>query len=135
MPKKDLRVKTNLKDLEHVLVYSTDPKPLKGCVKCHEAIERCKCRPYSSEQIRIIKPSVRIEKKGRGGKVVTILSRLPTSESFLKALCASLKRSFGSGGTFYVSQDEGFVEIQGDWRNDILLTTQKYLEKLESSSD
>jgi translation initiation factor 1 len=58
----------------------------------------------------------RIEKNGRGGKVVTVIDQLPKNELFLKALTKELKSKCGSGGTYHMEGKEGLVEIQGDKR-------------------
>jgi len=53
-----------------------------------------------------------MEKKGRGGKTVTVVYGLPQNAEFLKALSQELKRACGTGGTVV----EGGVELQGDLR-------------------
>lgn len=55
---------------------------------------------------------LRIEKKGRGGKSVTVVDGLPRNDAFLRELCSELKRACGAGG----SVGDGAVEIQGDLR-------------------
>jgi translation initiation factor 1 len=64
---------------------------------------------------------LRIEKKGRGGKTVTVLSGFTHDRSYLEGLAARLKRSCGAGGTL----KDRVIEIQGDFRpraREILLT-------------
>ena len=56
--------------------------------------------------------ALRLEKKGRGGKTVTVVAGLPRNPSFLASLAAELKRACGTGGT----ATEDAVEIQGDQR-------------------
>ena len=56
---------------------------------------------------------LRIEKKGRGGKSVTVVYGLPRNAPFLKALAQELKRVCGTGGT----PAEDSVELQGDLRD------------------
>ena len=53
-----------------------------------------------------------LEKKGRGGKSVTVVAGLPRNAAFLASLAAELKRACGTGGT----AADGAVEIQGDQR-------------------
>jgi translation initiation factor 1 len=53
-----------------------------------------------------------MEKKGRGGKTVTVVYGLPQNREFLKELSQELKRACGTGGTII---DDG-VELQGDVR-------------------
>jgi translation initiation factor 1 len=55
---------------------------------------------------------MRMEKKGRGGKTVTVIYGLPDNAEFLKSLCSDLKKACGCGGS---TTDEG-VELQGDLR-------------------
>ena len=56
--------------------------------------------------------ALRLEKKGRGGKSVTVVANLPRNAEFLAALAAELKRACGTGGT----AADGAVEVQGDQR-------------------
>ena len=53
------------------------------------------------------------ESKGRGGKVVCVISGLPSAE--LTTLCKLLKRKCGSGGAVKGQN----IEIQGDHRDSI----------------
>jgi translation initiation factor 1 len=55
---------------------------------------------------------LRLEKKGRAGKSVTVVARLPRNAPFLAGLAAELKKACGTGGT---ATDDG-VEVQGDQR-------------------
>lgn len=54
-----------------------------------------------------------MEKKGRGGKTVTVVYGLPHNEQFLKDLSQELKKACGTGGAVV----EGGVELQGDLRD------------------
>ena len=54
-----------------------------------------------------------MEKKGRGGKTVTVVDNLPGNAAFLKELSQELKRVCGTGGTVL---EEG-IELQGDLRD------------------
>jgi translation initiation factor 1 len=55
---------------------------------------------------------LRLEKKGRAGKSVTVVDGLPRNASFVARLAKELKAALGTGGT----AKEGCVEIQGDHR-------------------
>ena len=70
--------------------------------------------PRAKEAIpnRIV-AKLRMEKKGRGGKTVTVVDGLPNNAAFLKELCQELKRACGTGGAV----DEGAIELQGDLRD------------------
>ena len=56
---------------------------------------------------------LRMEKKGRGGKTVTVVYGLPRNAGFLKDLTQELKRVCGTGG----APGEDSVELQGDLRD------------------
>lgn len=58
---------------------------------------------------------LRMEKKGRGGKTVTVVYDLPDNQPFLKELAAELKKACGTGGAVA----DNTVEIQGDLRDRI----------------
>lgn len=58
---------------------------------------------------------LRIERKGRGGKTVTVVYDLPRNEAFLKELGQKLKRECGTGGT--VTEDA--IELQGEMRDKV----------------
>jgi translation initiation factor 1 len=92
-------------------VYSTSVG--RTCPKCGWPERDCKCsRP--SEQAVPARPvaKIRLEKRGRGGKTVTVIDGLPQNGAFLKELSQELKRACGSGGSVF----ETGVEIQGDMR-------------------
>ena len=55
------------------------------------------------------------EKKGRGGKTVTLVTGLPGGARGLDALLKDLKQHCGAGGT----RDGAVLEIQGDHRERI----------------
>ena len=59
--------------------------------------------------------TLRVEKKGRGGKTVSVVHGLPQNDTFLKDLCQELKRACGTGGAVL----KGAVELQGDLRDRI----------------
>ena len=79
------------------LVYSTDVGRIKE--------ETTKDAPAGDGNVR-----VRPEKKGRGGKTVTVISGLPLTGNDLKAYAKKLKKRCGGGGAV----KEGNVELQGD---------------------
>ena len=56
---------------------------------------------------------LRMEKSGRGGKMVTVVDGLPRNAAFLKDLCSELKRACGTGGAV----GDGAIELQGDLRD------------------
>jgi translation initiation factor 1 len=68
------------------------------------------------------------ERKGRGGKTVTVVRDLQLSPDDLKTLSKQLKQLCGTGGTV----KEGTIEIQGEHREKIaaFLRSQGYKTKL-----
>ena len=56
---------------------------------------------------------LRMEKKGRGGKTVTVVYDLPQNDAFLKDLSLKLKRACGTGGAVAGRT----IELQGELRD------------------
>lgn len=98
------------------LVYSTDPKDQVLCPHCRKLKSECKCKPSQTASLDQLMVVFRIEKGGRGGKVVTVLDQLPRNETFLKDLSKELKAKCGVGGTYKLTDSAGLIEIQGDQR-------------------
>ena len=95
------------------IVYSTGVG--KMCPGCGWPVKDCKCSSTAaSESVpgRIV-AKLRMEKKGRGGKTVTVVYDLPHNAAFLKELSQELKRACGTGGAVA----ESTVELQGDLRD------------------
>jgi translation initiation factor 1 len=95
------------------LVYSTDRGRV--CPGCGWPIGDCMCssgRADAPVPSRIV-AKLRIEKKGRCGKNVTVVYDLPRNATFLKDLCQELKRACGTGGAVV----DDTVEVQGDLRD------------------
>jgi translation initiation factor 1 len=95
------------------LVYSTGVGRV--CRFCGWPVPSCACsqKVVADESIpgRIV-AKLRMERKGHGGKTVTVVDGLPQNATFLKDLCQDLKRTCGTGGTVL----DGAVELQGDLR-------------------
>ena len=95
-------------------VYSTETGRV--CPNCGKPVDSCICKkktaaPKSDGVVRLM-----LEKKGRGGKTVTVITGLPGSEDDLRELATELKRRCGTGGTL----KDGVIEIQGDHRDALL---------------
>ena len=98
------------------MVYSTDTGRI--CSGCGWPSANCRCSTRASAEAAIparIVAKLRIEKKGRGGKTVSVVDGLPNNTAFLKELCADLKRTCGTGGSVL----DGAIELQGDLRERI----------------
>jgi translation initiation factor 1 len=104
------------------LVYST--KTAGKCPVCGWPQRDCQCsgRRAASDPVpaRIV-AKLRMEKKGRGGKAVTVVYGLPQNNEFLKELSQELKRTCGTGGAVV----DGGVELQGDLRERVREVLQK----------
>ena len=97
-------------------VYPKDPSGNALCPRCKKLVGQCDCPSLEPAKPRSqsLKPSIRLDKSGRRGKVVTLIRALPRNEAYLKDLAKELKMKTGSGGTFYLSEDGGTIELQGD---------------------
>ncbi len=96
-------------------MYSTDPKDKINCKKCGRLLDECKCPTEEAVgEWAGLKPVFQIEKKGRGGKTVTVVRNLPKNQKWLEAVCKELKAKCGSGGTVRMMDSEGSIEIQGE---------------------
>ena len=103
------------------IVYSTGIG--KVCPGCGWPAKDCKCSGTQAKESvpgRIV-AKLRMEKKGRGGKTVTVVYDLPNNETFLKDLAQELKRACGTGGAVA----DNTVELQGDLRDRV----REYLTK------
>lgn len=100
---------------EKRIVYSTDPKDFvedrKG--RTEKAPSN---QPFQLSQLMII---FRLEKNGRGGKTVTVMSGWPRNEEVVKQMTKDLKSSCGVGGTYHLLDSGAEIEIQGDKRDQL----------------
>jgi translation initiation factor 1 len=110
------------------VVYSTETAG--KCPVCGWPQRNCQCSSRRAVAAPIparIVAKLRVEKKGRGGKTVTVVYGLPRNSEFLKELSQELKGACGTGGT---ATEEG-VELQGDLRERVrdLLTKRNFIVK------
>lgn len=110
------------------LVYSTGGG--EACRTCGWPRHDCKCSAKNAAQAAVparVVAKLRMEKKGRGGKTVSVVYDLPRNDAFLKELCQELRKACGTGGTV---QDDT-IELQGDLRDRIreCLTKKGYTVK------
>ena len=108
------------------LVYSTASGRV--CATCGWPADDCKCSSRVEEKVPpkvVVK--LRLEKAGRGGKMVTILDGLPKNSDFLEGLGKELKKLLGTGGT----AGDRLIELQGDHRATIrrILSERNFLVK------
>lgn len=89
------------------VVYSTNPDFNYECIEEEEA----ETLPKNQQKLRIS-----MEKKGRGGKTVTLIKGFIGSEEDLKDLGKLLKTKCGVGG----SAKEGEIIIQGEFKQRII---------------
>jgi translation initiation factor 1 len=95
------------------VVYSTGIG--KVCPGCGWPVKDCKCSSKRGVEEAVpnrVVAKLRLEKKGRGGKTVTVIYDLPHNATFLKNLAQELKRACGTGGAV----SENTIELQGDLR-------------------
>jgi len=98
-----------MSDEKSKLVYSTDrviqlkKKPVENALQAG-------VRPMQQ------KVTVRLERKGRGGKSVTVIDGLQMRQKEREALLKQLKTKLGTGGTV----KDTSLEIQGDYRDALM---------------
>ena len=91
------------------LVYSTEeviPRKEKPAVRNPPT-------PVDPAQCKVV---VRLDRKGRGGKTVTVIEGLQLPAEDSEKLLKQLKTKFGTGGAV----KNGALEIQGDHRDGIM---------------
>ena len=70
---------------------------------------------------------VRMERKGRGGKEVTVIDKLELKPTELETWCRELKQALGCGGAV----DGALIVLQGDLRSRVpAVLTQKGVGKV-----
>ncbi len=94
------------------IVYSTDPEPQSLCPRCGR--QPCVCRAIDLAP-RQQTAYVKRDRKGRGGKTVTVIYGLQHTPATYKELLGVLKTVCGAGGTI----KENELEIQGDQRDKV----------------
>jgi translation initiation factor 1 len=109
------------------IVYSTATAG--KCPICGWPQRDCQCssrRANDPIPARVV-AKLRMEKKGRGGKTVTVVYDLPRNEAFLKELSQELKKACGTGGAVA----ENTIELQGEMRDRVreVLTKKGYVVK------
>lgn len=97
------------------IVYSTGTGG--RCPVCGWPQRSCQCssqkpRGLDAVPARVV-AKLRMEKKGRGGKTVTVVYDLPHNEAFLRELSQKLKRTCGTGGAVV----DNTIELQGELRD------------------
>lgn len=85
------------------LVYTTDPDPEPATQQ-----DAAPATPSAGRQTA----TVALDRKGRGGKSVTVVRGLRHDPATLEGLLRRLKQQCGAGGTV----KDGTIEIQGDQR-------------------
>ncbi len=102
------------------IVFSTDRSHRQVCPTCNR--HPCVCPPAADVVPAETLLRMRLDKKGRGGKAVTVVFDLPAHPDYFVRLIKNLKAHCGTGGTL----KEGGMEIQGDRRDSV----QAYLEQM-----
>lgn len=117
---KNKNEKSKTPEVANRLVFSTDPRDQEKikCSRCGKLRDECRCQHQESADQSFV-AIFRLEKAGRGGKTVTLIEGLPKNEKFLADFAKNLKSATGSGGSSYISEKSGVVEIQGDKRDQI----------------
>jgi translation initiation factor 1 len=95
------------------IVFSTDPEPVTPA-------EEVKLPPNPAAPVRSRQLNtpvlVMLDRKGRGGKSVSVIKQVLSPPAGKEALLKLLKTKLGTGGTI----KDGDIEIQGDHRDTIV---------------
>ena len=94
-------------------VFSTDPEPVTPSPP--ERLPSNPAAPMRSRQ-QNTPVLVWLDRKGRGGKTVSVIKQVMSPNSGKEALLKLLKTKLGTGGTL----KDGDIEIQGDHRDAIV---------------
>lgn len=70
--------------------------------------------PPGQQNLKIMR-----DKKGRGGKMVTVISGFVLTEADLNDLAKTLKTLCGAGGTVKIEDNLQIIEVQGDHREKV----------------
>ena len=102
------------------IVFSTGGSTHQVCPTCDR--HPCVCPPAADVVPAETLLRMRLDKKGRGGKAVTVVFDLPAHPDYFIHLVKKLKARCGTGGAL----KEGRMEIQGDQRDSV----QNFLERM-----
>jgi translation initiation factor 1 len=103
-----------MSDEKSRLVYSTD----KAIPRREHTAEKTSQRMNARSPKGIY---IRLDRKGRGGKSVTLIEGLPLSEKDSESLLKKLKTRLGTGG----AMKDDTLEIQGDHCNMVIAVLQE----------
>lgn len=95
-------------------VYTTESGRV--CPNCGQPVASCQCKKKTARSAGDGIVRVSLDKKGRGGKTVTLITGLPGTDEFIQSIATELKRRCGAGGAV----KDGVVEIQGDHRETLV---------------
>lgn len=103
-------------------VYVTGIGRIKHCKRCGEPEDQCRCDQRPAGEIRPGVPRdgivrVTLDRKGRGGKGMTLIMGVPGEAAGIAALGQALKKLCASGGA--VKDD--VIEVQGDHRDKVIV--------------
>ena len=102
-------------------VYVTGIGRIKLCKRCGEPEDRCRCDTRRAAEIRPGVPRdgvvrVSLDRKGRGGKGVTLIMGVPGEAAEIATLAQTLKKLCASGGAI----KDDVIEVQGDHREKVI---------------
>ena len=96
------------------IVYSTEHGRM--CPACGRAVAVCECRSAVAPPAGDGFVRVGLERSGRKGKAVTVITGVALDPEGFRALAKQIKERCGTGGTV----KGGVIEIQGDHRDRVV---------------
>src|SRR5262245_46398233 len=99
-------------DKRNKLVYSTRSGDERKKAEISASPRRS--LPAAQQNLKVMR-----DKKGRGGKMVTVISGFALTEADLETLAKTLKTFCGAGGTVKNEDSVQVIEVQGDHRDKV----------------
>ena len=96
-------------------IFPTNDDGQAVCGKCKQPLDACTCPSYDTSKPKAEQYTlkIRMDKKNRKGKKVMMIEGLPKDVAYCKALAKTFKSKAGCGGTSYLNEEGGVIEIQG----------------------
>ena len=94
------------------MTVSSKPNPFAALEALRDKLPPGPARPEPAAPAGPARAVVRLERKGRGGKEVTVVEKLELDDGELERWARELKAALGTGGVV----DSGTIVLQGDCR-------------------
>ncbi len=86
------------------------------CPQCGLLGSVCNCDSQVDLQTETYKAFLSVETRGGHDDVITLIEKLPASESYLKSMLRKLSTECQVRGTYRIDKKQGLIELSGDRR-------------------